>query len=484
MCRKVSSIAPELLLFLVATVFLALQLVVVAPHLPLEYDEAIYLSQVSGHAPPATFSAPRARGIAYLAAPVAMLTSSVAVLRVYFAVLSAVALFGAYLLWLQLRRSRAIPLAALLFSGLWTTQFYGSAAMPNLWLALCAVAATALAVLVGREPRRLGRLAALAAVLAGSALIRPTDSAFLACLLALGLLWRLRRQGVGSAVRPLLAVVAGEAAGWAQWVAEAELRFGGTLNRLTAGARIQGSEPTFSLLRLLRSVNSPIQCMPCDASEGISVLESGLWITLAVLACAGLALAGRRALTRPLLLVTAAAGGLTFTYVFLVPFSAPRFLLPAYALLALPSAVATVVLPGCVRRKGVRKALAGGLAVGVLGYLATQQIVLSHIVHKQLVGRGNLVRAADELERQGVRAPCLITGSKPIEVAYLLGCESTFGKPVGMTRVPNEVVQALGTKRVAAVANEPAPAGSFLAEWTRIPLGGGNWAVYLPPTGE
>lgn len=484
MYQKVRSVAPGLLLLLVALAFLALQLAVVTPRLPLEYDEAVYVSQVSNHAPPATFSAPRARGITYLAAPVTLLTSSVAVLRVYFAALSAAALFGAYLLWLQVLRSHAIPLAALLFAGLWTTQFYGSAAMPNLWLALCAVAATALTVLVAREPRRLGGLAALAAVLAASALIRPTDSTFLACVLALALLWRLRRQGLRTAALPLLAIVVGEAAGWAQWIVEAELRYGGTLNRLAAGARIQGSEPTFSGLRLLRSVNAPIQCIPCGPSEGVSVLEAGLWLAIATLTITGLALASRRQLRHPMLLVTAAAGVLTVTYVFLVPFSAPRFLLPAYALLALPSAVAIVVLPGLVRNRAARKLVAVGLAVGVLGYVTAQQIVLSKIVATQMSGRANLVRAADELASQGIRPPCLITGNKPIEVAYLLGCDSTFAKPLTMTRVPDEVARALGTKQVAAVANDRPPSDGFLAGWTRIPLQGGRWAVYLPPTGE
>lgn len=336
MCRKFWPFTPGMLLAGVATAFLVLQIVAVTPELPLEYDEAVYASQVSGHAPPATFSAPRARGITYLAAPVTLLTSSVEVLRLYFAALSSVAVLGAYALWLKVWHSHAIPLAALLFTGLWTTVYYGPAAMPNLWLALCAVAATALAVLVARDPRRPAILAGLAAVLAGSALIRPTDSVLLAGVLAVGLLWRLRRSGLAAYGLPVVAVVAGELAGWAQWVAEAESRFGGTLNRLQAGARIQGSEPTFSVLRLLRSVNAPIQCVPCDASEGISLLEAGLWAALLVFTAAGLVLAFRRGLAGPLLLGTAAAAALMFTYVFLVPFSAPRFLLPAYALLALP----------------------------------------------------------------------------------------------------------------------------------------------------
>lgn len=122
--------------------------------------------------------------------------------------------------------------------------------------------------------------------------------------------------------------------------------------------------------------------------------------------------------------------------------------------------------------------------VAVIGYLAAQQAVLSHVVGNTMADRSKLVQAAGELERLGVRSPCLITGSKPIEVAYLLGCESTYRKPLDATIVPGEAQVAMRTKRVVAVAHAPVPTGSYLTAWDRFPLPGGRRAVYLAPDDE
>ncbi|WP_031085480.1 hypothetical protein [Streptomyces sp. NRRL WC-3549] len=53
----------------VAVVFVAVQLALVVPGSGPAWDETVYVSQVGGNAPPAFFSAPRARGTSYLVAP-------------------------------------------------------------------------------------------------------------------------------------------------------------------------------------------------------------------------------------------------------------------------------------------------------------------------------------------------------------------------------------------------------------------------------
>src|SRR5690349_4464578 len=78
----------ERLIAVVAGAFLLAQLLLVRPGLGLGWDETVYVSQVSAHAPAAYFSAPRARGISLLVAPVTSWSSSTALLRVYLAVLS------------------------------------------------------------------------------------------------------------------------------------------------------------------------------------------------------------------------------------------------------------------------------------------------------------------------------------------------------------------------------------------------------------
>src|SRR5947207_13482757 len=63
--------------------FTAADLLFVSPRMGLSWDESVYVSQVSGHAPAAWFDPARARGVPLLVAPVAALTSSVVALRVY-----------------------------------------------------------------------------------------------------------------------------------------------------------------------------------------------------------------------------------------------------------------------------------------------------------------------------------------------------------------------------------------------------------------
>src|SRR2546429_8694104 len=61
--------------------FTAAELLFVSPRMGLSWDESVYVSQVSGHAPAAWFDPARARGVPLLVAPAAALTRSVVALR-------------------------------------------------------------------------------------------------------------------------------------------------------------------------------------------------------------------------------------------------------------------------------------------------------------------------------------------------------------------------------------------------------------------
>src|SRR5262249_55694474 len=123
----------------VAVVFTITQLVLVRPDLGLGWDETVYVSQVSGHTPAAFFSAPRARGISLLVAPIASWSDSTALLRVYLAVLSGLALYLALHIWRAHVMPGVLALAGALFASLWVTLFYGPEAMPNYWVAVGAL---------------------------------------------------------------------------------------------------------------------------------------------------------------------------------------------------------------------------------------------------------------------------------------------------------------------------------------------------------
>ena len=127
-------------LVLVAGAFTVAQLALVRPGMGLGWDEVVYVSQVSPQAPAAFFSAPRARGVSLLAAPIASWSTSTELLRVYMALLSGLGLFLALRAWRGLFPLRVLALAGALFATLWVTLFYGPQVMPNYWVAIGALA--------------------------------------------------------------------------------------------------------------------------------------------------------------------------------------------------------------------------------------------------------------------------------------------------------------------------------------------------------
>ncbi|MFB6776227.1 hypothetical protein ACFCX0_02090 [Streptomyces sp. NPDC056352] len=102
----------------VAAAFVFVQLVLVVPGSGLGWDETVYVSQVGRDVPAAFFSAPRARGISYLVAPVAALTSSMAALHVYLALCSGCGLFLALWVWRPLLPPAVVAGAGAMFAGL------------------------------------------------------------------------------------------------------------------------------------------------------------------------------------------------------------------------------------------------------------------------------------------------------------------------------------------------------------------------------
>ncbi|MFG2582754.1 DUF6537 domain-containing protein [Streptomyces malaysiensis] len=203
---------------LVALAYTVAQLALVVPHLGLGWDETVYVSQVDPGRPAAYFSAPRSRGISLLAAPVLAVTHSTTVLRIVLALLSAAALYAAYRVWQPLLGRARTALAALLFASLWTTVLYGPQAMPNLWVALSAVAAVGWFLRAVHLHERRRALLGLGAMVAAATCFRFSDGVWLALplLAACAIVPAWRRPA------PALAVAGGFAMGGAEWVAEAD----------------------------------------------------------------------------------------------------------------------------------------------------------------------------------------------------------------------------------------------------------------------
>jgi hypothetical protein len=469
----------------VALAFTACQFLFVPPHLGLGFDESVYVSQVSGHAPASFFSAPRARGISYLVAPVASLTTSTVALRCYLALLSGAGLLGALWVWRRFQPDRVLALAGLVFGGLWITLFYGPQAMPNLWVALGSLACTGFflrsvaASQDGRADRRalLGTALCLAAVVQ----LRPPDGFWLALPLVVSAV------AVRSWRRPALlgAVVAGPAAGGAQWVTESFQRYGGVLARLHTSAQVEGGLSwNLAFGDQLRTLGGRTLCRPCTVPWQDKV-DSLWWFAVPVLVVAGLYAARRSGRLASALVPTLCGLSMSVPYLLLVDYAAPRFLLPAYALLSLPAAECLAWIAAGTGRPRCRRIGTGLVVLGLAGHLAVQDIVLTSTVARNEQAHTDFSRVAADLNGLGVTPPCLITGVNAIPIGFAAGCASgaTGGNNANMTA--QEITATARRHRVAVLVPEDRPVPSYARRWTSHPLSNvrqlGSYSVLVAP---
>ncbi|MEU2392738.1 hypothetical protein [Streptomyces sp. NPDC007369] len=469
------------LLVSVASAYALAQLLLVVPGTGLGWDETVYVSQVSRDAPAAFFSAPRARGISYLVAPVAAVTSSVLALRIYLALLAAAALLLALWVWRRLLPTPVLALAGLLFTGLWPTLAYGPQAMPNLWVAFAALTAVGCFLRAAADRSDRAALAGTGAAVAVAALMRPADAFWLVLPLVCAAVavpaWR----------RPALPAVlaAGALAGSAQWLVEARLSHGGVLARLHRAGEIQGGlgwHPAF--WDHLRALGGRTLCRPCEGPWSQPV--TGLWwLALPLLVAGGLVAAYRGTeLLRPVLAATAAGLSLAAPYLLMVGYAAPRFLLPAYALLALPAALCLARLLRAARgRPFARTALCLALAA----HLALQLLLTATVAARSRDMRTALTAVAAELHRQGVRPPCTVSGEEAVRVAFRAGCASrqAYGGHDGSISAAGLTALAARMPTAVLVADGAAPP-PWARGWRPQPLpalpDGRPWRAYLAPS--
>lgn len=465
---------------LAAAAFVVAQLALVVFGTGLGWDETVYVSQYGVQAPPAYFSAPRARGVSYLTAPVAALTSSTLILRIYLALLSGCVLFAALHVWRHLHPARVLALAGVLFAGLWITLFYGPQAMPNLWVALAALIAVGcvLRCMRGRGGGTRWATAGSAAAVAGAALMRPLDAVWLTLPLAAAVLVvRGRRRPAVAA-----ALLAGLALGCAPWVVEAYAHYGGLLERLRLGSEVEGDLGWhWAVMDQLRALDGRTLCRPC-----LGPLEHRgttlWWLAMPLLAVGGVVAAGRTGRRPTALLTVAAAFCLAFPYLFLVDYAAPRFLLPAYALLALPVADFLWWLPASAR-PAWRPAAYTAIVLALVAHLLVQQVVLAHTVSRFRAEGMQWAHVAGALNRMGVRPPCIVTGLA-VPIAYAAGCASRLTDGPDTSITPAALLAAARDEPVALVVTGTGRPPAWAHSWRPALLEDadtGGYRVYLPP---
>ncbi|MDN3027368.1 hypothetical protein [Streptomyces sp. S.PB5] len=440
----------------VAGAFVLAQLALVRPGMGLGWDETVYVSQVGAQAPASYFSAPRARGVSLLVAPVASWSTSTPLLRIYLAVLSGLALYLALRVWRGVFPARVLAGAGALFASLWVTLYYGPQAMPNYWVAIGALVA------VGCFLK--GRVWGVLAGAALMALMRPTDAVWvtapLLVLTVVGRRWRL-----------LGGLVAGLVLGAAQWVIEAYLRYGGLAQRLHDGSRIQGGLGwNLAVDDQMKSQVGRTLCRPCTGEMPHPALTVW-WVVLPLLAVLGLVVAVRARRTAqsliPLLCATTAA----FPYLFLIGYAAPRFLLPAYALAAIPVAdglLRLVTAPGG-RWRPMATAL---VALGLAAHLAVQYAVVDRVVTRSTTDREAWERTAAELHRVGVSPPCVLTGYEALPIAYYTGCSSAAVKGPNTNSTAAEIEDTARRIPVAHLVYPDSRPAGYAHDWTPYRLNG------------
>ncbi|HWL90693.1 MAG TPA: hypothetical protein VNP90_04960 [Actinomycetota bacterium] len=410
------------LLMVVGLAYLAAQLLAFSIERPPSWDEAIYLSQVTPGAEPLPFVPSRARGITFLAFPILQFGGSLLQLRLFLAAASAAALVWAFRLWIPVIGIGAVA-AALLFAGAWPALFYGSELMPNPWMALIGVAATA--VLARRLAIHEGRSDELIAggLVAVAALIRPLDAVVLTAALVL-LPIAIRRATVSWSVHLVLGLVAG----WVPWLVEMTARFGSPWEAFSAAARLghTGRWSFFENARQYLALSDGPSIGPVAEPD---VPVSGiLWlIGFAALVVLGVRVSDRRGLLPSLVVPVASGMALAAEYVVLTDAQAPRFLLPALALLTVPAGLGLVAIVTGTRRGGapVLSIAAAVAAILVISWVAVQLGIASRVEAGASRQRASAQRAGREVRVLAAGDPCQVysEGSFPI-VGFTAGCRA------------------------------------------------------------
>jgi hypothetical protein len=402
----------------VSVLFLLVQMLPDLLRLPLGADEITYIARTSAQHSGVYLPPVHGHGAGLLAAPVTLLTTSLLALRIWMAFLSALALGLSLVCWRGLRPAWVLALGGFIFGSLAITELSGVQVYPDLWAGFGALAITGLLLQsVGNrwQPRVVVPLIGFVSFFV--VLLRPQNIVFvLAPTFLAAVLIRQWRQP-----RVLAAMIVGIALGTLDWVAEAYLWFGGLFSRIT----LSGQEPpkfglTFSLIMQARTLSGPWYCTSNASCPGWNYpLLILWWMGLLVLVAVGLYAAWRTRAKASSVLAVVTGAWCAACYILFVPFGAPRYLLPTWALFAIIAADGIVWLATKSDLKRVGAAIAAAfLLIGVV----TQHVVLvsetaSAAAVRPFIGKANYLRD------HGIKPPCVVFSPS---VAYYVGCSAPW----------------------------------------------------------
>jgi 4-amino-4-deoxy-L-arabinose transferase-like glycosyltransferase len=438
----------------VGLAYLVAQLTLFSWHRAPGWDEAVYLSQVMPGTKAVFFAPSRARGITLLVAPAAKLFGTVGSVRLSLIVISTALLITCFWVWVPVVGAAA-PVAAGLFAFSWLGLLNGSEVLPNMWVALLGLAT------VGLVARRLEgaptwTAALSAALLALAAVFRPTEATLIAFALCLYIVLFARRS-----FRLALLLVLGLVIGWLPWIIEMSLRFHGPLTavRQAATAHFAFASAGHNLVRNLAYTDGRL-IEP--ASNTVPLGGVFWWVWLGALTLVALVrVPGSR---RAILLCALAAGGIATEYVVFVQALAPRFLLPFYALAAIPAAVGLIAL---LRDRAALKIVGAVALILVIPWAVWQAQVANRTERAQAAAYASLQVVGQTIGQLAAGKTCAIISSREYpEIAFAAGCYGEQLRSGGPSIQDLQLLSDAGQHLVFMVTDRPAPPSSPLGHFS------------------
>ncbi len=409
-------------LVLVSVLFLAAQLGSGLLHMLLGADEITYIAPTSIHQSLIELPPVHGQGAGLLAAPVTLFTTSLVTLRVWMACLSTIGLFLSLLCWRGLRSARLLALAGLIFGSLAISQNSAVQVYPDWWSALGLLALTGLFLQVVKgttRPRLVLSMIGFTCFVV--VLMRPQNIAFiLGPVIVAALVVRAWRK-----FSVLAAMAAGIVLGLAQWVLDAFLWYGGLASRIQQASHEPPSfRLYFSFLFQAKVLSGPWYCPTHSGCPGWAMPGETAWfVALLGLGILGLWASWRTSAKASSVLAGLAGLWVLVFYSFLVPFGAPRYILPTLALLSILAADGIVWLATESRWR------TAGIVVGclfVLSGIVSQRVVLNREIKTQNDSR-QFQAHAQQLAKLGIHAPCVTVSTS---ISYYAGC---YGPWTGQT---------------------------------------------------
>ncbi|HEX9713749.1 MAG TPA: hypothetical protein VGB52_14500 [Actinomycetota bacterium] len=437
------------------------------------YDEAVYISQVSSRLDAIRFSPHRARGIVVLIAPVTLLGASGWPLHVFLAVVSSAGLVAAFWPWIRALGSAA-PIAALIFASTWLGLFYGSAAMPNLPEALLAVGAAGLIARGLDNARRDVWLGGGILALAG--LFRPTDAIAVGAGLVVATLLLSRRARARTITVIVLAVVVG----WVPWTIESFARLDGPVAALREAQQIQETNIGPNIREHLEMTDGPL--VGPARSDPIPPAGVAWWTAIAALTIVGLAASRKDPVWRPAVLATVVAAAAAAPYLLIKGPSAPRFLLPAYGLVALPMALGLLASVRWASARIGRAVAVAGVALLALVWLVGHAAAARVIQQRKVVEPGIAFRAiGEEMRERAGGVPCsFASSSNHPQISFVASCGGRALRPTNEYGIDERLRKAAEDgERVYLTAKQPATEPPF-SEWVWAQVADTRWWIAEP----